>query len=253
MGRTPVGGAGAADDPAPGCGDISSSRHLRHDGYPPRAARGATGARIRATATRARRTRSGARAAAPTARAAGADGQDREDGDVDRLGPHREQPGVRAGEQEPEEQRERDAEGQQRPSRARKCPRGRRPASPATTTPRLTTAIGHSPRAGPASTAQAEPGGALGGLDHVGQQHRAGHRADAAGHRARGSRRPRGRPGATSPTSPASVRVMPTSSTAAPGLTMSAVIRCGHAGRGHDDVGPRGCARRGRGCRCGTA
>ena len=44
-------------------------------------------------------------------------------------------------------------------------------------------------------------------------------------------------PGSTSPTRPASVRLMPTSITAAPAFTMSGVTSAGHADRGDEHVG----------------
>ena len=80
------------------------------------------------------------------------------------------------------------------------------------------------------------PDGPLGDLDDVGQQHRAGHRADALGV----GRDPAGDVpdvGSTSPVTLPSTRETPTSRTAAPGLTMSPVMMPGHAGRGDDDVG----------------
>jgi len=90
----------------------------------------------------------------------------------------------------------------------------------------------------------------LSGFDHVGQEHGAGHRPTPPGI---GASQPAtsATSGAASPTRPASVRVMPTSTTAAPGLTMSR--SAGRDGRPPPPRCPRSwCARPDPWCRCGT-
>ena len=92
-------------------------------------------------------------------------------------------------------------------------------------------------------------GAANGVLEQAGDRHR----ADAAGHRRHAARRRSAAPGSTSPTRPASVRLMPTSITTPPVLTMSGVTIAGTPDRGDEHVGVERVPRRGPACANGRS